>query len=363
MQKELFGKYPVYYEQNEVGSLSVTRDGLRAYFHCACKVHSEEVLRLFLVSEEKTSALGVMIPNGEYLQFTKHFTKHDLHIRDILSIDSCVLATEIASIAATPSKAVPAPIPASTVTLPTAPIVSSPVVVASETPAAVTTEAPVVMAEMPAPVVSPPVHTSPLKEEAPAAQKNVWNTTNTQVTPIEEMLSAPRTFIPPIAVSTEPIKAPAAPLTPPTSDWEFVDTWGKVEKDGTEHFTLHPPEDTPPAFAVELSQIENINPYPEAVHNIETATWSSMDKEDAPKQPNWNADENIARFFADPLLKTISSTIQGGLVQQQGTHIKIAAPFESGAPFPLMPIFCKGEPMEINGKSYLVFTLQNGEIL
>ena len=348
MQNELFGKYSVYYEHKEVGTLSITRDGLRAYFHCACKVHSENVLRLFLINKKQQIPLGVMMPNGDYLQFTKHFTKHDLHMRDILSIDSCILATNVESIPIAQPKAKKDLLPPSPPITAALPILTSP--------------SPIAAIEMPAPVMPQPMPPTPPAEEKTAQQTNVWNVADAQVAPIEEMVVAPSTFVPPTAIP-EPTKVPVPPLTPPTSDWEFVDTWSKVEKNGVEHFTLHPPEDAPPTPVVEDTHIQNINPYPEAVHSIETATWSSIDRERPSKQANWIAEENISRFFADPLLKAVSSTIQGGLARQEGMHTKIAVPFESGAPFPLMPIFCKGEAMEMNGKSYLVFTLENGQIL
>ena len=350
MQNELFGKYPVYYEHQEVGTLSITRDGLRAYFHCACKVHSQDVLRLFLINKKQQIPLGVMMPNGEYLQFTKHFTKHDLHMRDILSIDSCTLATNVESIPSTQSKAkknVLPPIPAITAPLP------------APTPPPV---APVAPIKMPAPMMPQPLAPAPPIAEAPTPPKQeVWSVADKGIAPIEAMVATQSTFVPP-PITPEPTKAPIPPLTPPTSDWEFIDTWGKVEKDGTEHFTLHPPEDAPPSPVVEDTYIQDINPYPEAVHSIETATWSSVESMRPPKESTWIAKENISSFFTDPLLKAVGNTVHGGLVQHEGAHTKVAIRFESGAPFPLMPIFCKGEPMNIEGKTYLVFTLENGQI-
>ena len=52
--------------------------------------------------------------------------------------------------------------------------------------------------------------------------------------------------------------------------------------------------------------------------------------------------------------------LTGALARTEGDVTYLAVPLRAGEPFPLMPIFCFGEPEQIDGADYLVFKLKDG---
>lgn len=371
MQNELFGNYPVLYQNKEVGMLHITREGLRALFHATCHIETSEILKLSIQSEEKHISLGVMAPKDNTLSFTKHFTKHDLHIRGISSIDTALLLTlkdaaTPLSTSSPPQAINPAPQAKPAPKMPVVQKELSPTVPAAVLTGAAKTEQKQIKAPPLPPVLPPtlPIQTETVFPKIPP-QKNAWDMSAETPSVMEELLHPPKTFVPPVIAP--PTQVEANTPVPPNSDWEFVDTWGKVEKDGQTHFTLHPPAQNTLSPIVDDALVMDVNPYPEmpkiSSDKEHVSAWSNVSAQKTQQADTWSAVASVSDLFADPLLKSASSGITGAFIKEDGKHTYLAIPFESGAPFPLMPVFCKGTPEQINGKTYLLFQIAQGQIV
>lgn len=79
------------------------------------------------------------------------------------------------------------------------------------------------------------------------------------------------------------------------------------------------------------------------------------------RKPIWRPSEKPQNLFKDDDLR--KADIVGALEKSlDNGRMLLAIPFETGEPFPLMPIFCFGQSMNIEGRNYLVFCLKDGEL-
>ena len=76
----------------------------------------------------------------------------------------------------------------------------------------------------------------------------------------------------------------------------------------------------------------------------------------------WQQVPDPGRFFSDEELISICQSINDALYQETKDGILLAVPVFSDRPFPLMPVFCCGDSMVIDGKTYVVFTVKNGKL-
>lgn len=94
-----------------------------------------------------------------------------------------------------------------------------------------------------------------------------------------------------------------------------------------------------------------------------TDTLNSVNKEIEKCSGKWWPSKNPQRLFCDEDLQKACENISNALEKYlDGGLILLAVPFDTGGPFPLMPIFCFGESMYIKGKNYLVFCLRDGNL-
>lgn len=74
METDLTGNYPLLLDGEEVGALTVSRDGLYWVFDARCTPRTE-LVRLSVFGEDGEGYLGVMEPCGEKLVLTKRLSK------------------------------------------------------------------------------------------------------------------------------------------------------------------------------------------------------------------------------------------------------------------------------------------------
>jgi len=76
----------------------------------------------------------------------------------------------------------------------------------------------------------------------------------------------------------------------------------------------------------------------------------------------WKEVPEPSGLFSDVDLKVACRGAKGVMALREGDVTKAAFPIRSDAPFALMPAFCLGKPMKIDGRDYLVFSIRDGEI-
>ncbi|MDR0904911.1 MAG: hypothetical protein LBN00_01840 [Oscillospiraceae bacterium] len=68
---------------------------------------------------------------------------------------------------------------------------------------------------------------------------------------------------------------------------------------------------------------------------------------------------DASSLFAEPS-GYCDGELTGALARREGGITYLAVPLDAGEPFPLIPVFCFGEPERIDGRDFLVFKLNNG---
>lgn len=125
-----------------------------------------------------------------------------------------------------------------------------------------------------------------------------------------------------------------------------------------------PPEPVPAPISAPLPSVPPSVPppiiaAPNSWNTLETPSPAPAVQDDA----GWTAVFNPGVLFADAQLKTAAGGIAGAISRQKGKILELAIPFEVGKPFPLMPIFCLGRWDEIDGITYLIFSLEDGVLM
>jgi len=309
MMKELFGEYIVEYNSAKVGLLTVSEHGLMARFTCQCVVATAEVLRLAILSGDRYIPLGVLLPEGDKLHFAKQFSKNDLRMKGLSSIDGCRLVTSRDTLTAEPR---PMPIPE----------------------------------PMPEPTPEP----EPIPEPIPAPEPEPIPPPEPE--PIPQPALTPESELPPTPVGDGVLDVPPDlepdPNPFPEPEWESIE-----ELDDRKAIYTHAAIITadPPSVADENP--DDIDPYP-------VIAALAPEPEPMPTAP-WTAHPDPGLLFLDPDLIAACANISGAMTRPCGNDcIALAVPFESGKPFPLMPVFCFGKAEEVNGRSHLVFQIKNG---
>jgi len=279
MMKELFGEYIVEYNSAKVGLLTVSEHGLMARFTCQCVVATAEVLRLAVLAGDRYIPLGVLLPEGDKLHFARQFSKNDLRMKGLSSIDGCRLITSRDTLTAEP-RPMPMPEPEP---------ISEPAPLPEPEPI-----------QIPEPTPIPPPEPAPVEDAVPNA-------------------------------SPDPEPVPPPDSTPfPEPEWEPIE-------DLDDHRAI----------------------YTHAA--IITADPPPIADEDPDDIHPWTAHPDPGLLFLDPDLIQACAHISGAMTRPCGNDcIALAVPFESGKPFPLMPVFCFGKAEEVDGRSHLVFQIKNG---
>ena len=81
-----------------------------------------------------------------------------------------------------------------------------------------------------------------------------------------------------------------------------------------------------------------------------------------PKLPGWRSISNPWTLFDDADIADACRGVQGALTVERDGFVLLAVPVGADEPFPMMPIFCFGEPEMIEGRGYVVFKTQNGNL-
>ncbi|UOO37387.1 hypothetical protein IZU99_09015 [Oscillospiraceae bacterium CM] len=88
--------------------------------------------------------------------------------------------------------------------------------------------------------------------------------------------------------------------------------------------------------------------------------------ESTPDSPSavggWRPIGEPARLFDDETISEACQGIEGALTTEQDGLTLLAVPVSPSAPFPMMSIFCFGEPFEIGSGEYLLFKIKNGSL-
>lgn len=92
------GNYDVYAGEANVGTLSVSANGLMTVIECDCKIVSDDILRLAAVTERGVVLLGVMMPTGGSLHFKKSYSKNALAQLGLEDVSSFAVFSGNASI-------------------------------------------------------------------------------------------------------------------------------------------------------------------------------------------------------------------------------------------------------------------------
>ncbi|MDR3277146.1 MAG: hypothetical protein LBT12_00080 [Oscillospiraceae bacterium] len=112
---------------------------------------------------------------------------------------------------------------------------------------------------------------------------------------------------------------------------------------------------TPPA-PVTLTEPERA---PRGVEAPPRSAGPSIPAEPAPRG-KWTPIANPSILFRDNDAELISGEVAGALTCAEDGVTLLAVPILPDAPFPMMPIFCFGDPAVIDGREYVVFKLKNG---
>lgn len=107
----MLGEYPIKIKGKEIGRLTVTQEGLKTRFRADCRYRSSDVLRLAVISENRYVMLGVMMPEGERLTFSKSYSRNELAamgLSEIAGADLLLAEDGIVQPAARPQAVEPA---------------------------------------------------------------------------------------------------------------------------------------------------------------------------------------------------------------------------------------------------------------
>lgn len=87
------GEYSIYAGSAEIGTLSVTQNGLMTVLRCESGAVSDEILRLAAVTERGAVPLGVMMPEGDVLRFQKSYSKNSMAQLGLQGVTGFILVT------------------------------------------------------------------------------------------------------------------------------------------------------------------------------------------------------------------------------------------------------------------------------
>ena len=92
-----------------------------------------------------------------------------------------------------------------------------------------------------------------------------------------------------------------------------------------------------------------------------TAANTDNDSFDGAAAQGYAPISDAAGLFAEPDIYC-EGTIEGALVKVEGSVTHLAVPMRVDTPFPLLSIFCFGEPIRMGETDYLVFRLREGVV-
>ena len=80
---DISGTYTITKNDREAGTVTISAKGLMTVFEAECSFFSDGVYRLFAVSGDNATSIGVMMPRNNGLALTKSFTKATLSALNI----------------------------------------------------------------------------------------------------------------------------------------------------------------------------------------------------------------------------------------------------------------------------------------
>ena len=83
----------------------------------------------------------------------------------------------------------------------------------------------------------------------------------------------------------------------------------------------------------------------------------------APTDDAWSPLEDPSALFNDPDIAAACQNAKGALVKEKDGVTLLAIPVIAGTPFPMMPVFCFGDYVMIDGREYVVFKIKNGNFV
>ena len=81
-----------------------------------------------------------------------------------------------------------------------------------------------------------------------------------------------------------------------------------------------------------------------------------------PVSADWHPINDPAVLFHDSDIANACKNARGALIRSAGDTTFLAIPATDDEPFPMMPVFCLGEPETIEGREYIIFSAKNGSI-
>jgi hypothetical protein len=282
-----YGEYGVTRLGRLAGTLRVSQDGLMTVLDCDCERVGEEIYRLAAVCGGEYVPIGVMMPDGARLRFSKRLTKNA--VRELLPNEPDAFE----------------------------------IILPGENPAAAPSD------DRGQPVDMPPK---------------------------SEPRDMPRLTVNPITPTTSAPRAELKWLLDGDRRFRPIQSGGETLNNR------------------ELDSRHSPSPKSDLTHGCETPIMpeakkpaDTLPRSEAPAIPEspaprgfWAPIGDPAILFRDNDAELITGEVTGALTRNDGDIMLLAIPISQDTPFPMMPVFCFGDPEVIDGREYVVFKIKNG---
>ena len=101
----------------------------------------------------------------------------------------------------------------------------------------------------------------------------------------------------------------------------------------------------------------------ESQDNIIESNDSETESIDSNSVEGWRPIDDPSALFNDSDLANACRGVRGALTMDADGVTLLAVPVTPAEPFPLMPVFCFGDPVMIGGLEYMVFKSKNGNFV
>ncbi len=351
------GEFPVSAGGRNVGSVTVSQNGLMTVFDSACEHTGPDVFRLAAVCGGRAVTLGVFIPDqAGTLRLKKSYSKNALAAIGFAAPESYHLARpdELSGDmrpALAPVRTPPPPAPeqdaAASGDKRAAPADNKTAVPAAVRPvrrqADPSRELRPVRPKPPEDQQMPPFMT-PMSGPREAAEPQTQPESQTRTQP-EPQTQPGNPEQPDIKVHPEIRMKPEAQAQP------------NIQAQPEVQAEAQPKTQAPSSADTEQAKPQEIPEQAEAGTRAETVP---------PEKPGaadgWFHADHPDTLFSDPDFADICRGVRDALTKQAGELTLLAVPVSPDEPFPMMPVFCLGDSGRIGGREYIVFKIKNGKL-
>lgn len=113
---------------------------------------------------------------------------------------------------------------------------------------------------------------------------------------------------------------------------------------------------TPPPEPPRAAQVSSPQPQSSEVPHTEAFPEST-------DETGWEPIDDPSRLFSDADIAAACRGAKGCLTMQSDGITLLAIPIVPDEPFPMMPVFCFGDSVKINGREYIVFKSKSGNFV